>query len=269
MIKKIIIKNLNTTLSMLAVGKIKFYDNNGDLIESGSVISSTGLVGETENFKCNVNKSYTGSYPINIIDYDTSNFWLSATKTNVSIEISFKKIVDSISKISFIPLPGTQTTNGINNNFDIEVYDYNDEIIYSYNITPISTRNKEQVIETNELVSYYIISNGETVSTTNTNRLQNVRKIKSIEIDHLEPESTNIRYLFSIDGKSSWFIIKNNIVQTVDINNIISEGMTKSDIESIKNYTFESTVNLDIMVAMQSTTITKGPIIRNILIYYI
>ena len=270
MIKKIVIKNLSTTLNMFAIGKIKFYDNNGNIIESGSKINSTNLVGETENFKCIVKNSYTGSYPIDIIDTNNnSNFWLSTTRSNMTVEIYFKNYVDSISKISIVPLPGTPTTNGINKNFDIEAYDYNDKMIYTYNITPITTRNKEQIIETNELVSYYIITNGESITTTDATRLINVSKIKCIDVDHYEPETTNIRYLFSIDNKSSWFTIKDNIIQTVDRKNIISEGMTKYDIESIKNYTFDSAVNLDVMVGMQSTTIAKGPIIRKILIYYI
>ena len=37
MIKKVVIKNLNTSLPYLALGKIKFYDNFGNVIDSGEV----------------------------------------------------------------------------------------------------------------------------------------------------------------------------------------------------------------------------------------
>lgn len=270
MIKKIVIKNLNSTLKYLALGKIKFYDSEGVLIESGSLVNDSSLEGETENFKCSVSGSYIGSYPINMIDTNTdSNFWLSDTTKNVSIEIQFKKYIDSISKISIIPLPGSLTTNGVTENFDIDIYDYDDSIIQTYNVTPTSIRESEQTIITNELVNYYIVSDVETINTTDSIRLKNVTKIKSVEVDQLEPSNTSIRYLFSIDNRSTWFSIKNGNVETVEIDNLMTDGMTKSEMENIIDHVFDSAVNLDIMVGLCTTNISRSPILRKILIYYI
>ena len=111
MIKKVVIKNLNTSLKFLALGKVKFYDGSGALIESGSVIKDTALIGETENFQCVVSGSYIGSYPISIVNTNTTDdYWISDSTSDVSVEIYFKKFVDSISKISVIPLPSNLST---------------------------------------------------------------------------------------------------------------------------------------------------------------
>ena len=270
MIKRIVVKNLNTSLKFLALGKIKFYDCDGVLIESGSVTNDTSLIGETDNFKCSVNGSYVGSYPISIINTNTnSDHWLSNAKNDVSIEIYFKNYVDSISRISIIPLPGNLSTNGITESFDIDVYDDEDNIIYSYNITPTKIRGEEQIITTNELVSYYILSDSECMNTTNPIRLNNLNMIKYIKADQFEPHGTAIRYLFSIDDRKTWFVIKEGIIKEVSVDSIILEGMTKIDIESITNYKFNDMVNLDIMVGLNTTNILHGPIVRNVLIYYI
>ena len=268
MIKKIVIKNLNSAKS-IALGKIKFYDCYGDLIDSGSVVKDTALIGETENFKCYVNGSYIGLNPINMIDTNTESGYWVCNSYDRTIEIYFKKYIDSISKISIVPLPGKFVSNGVTGTFDIDVYDYDDNIIQTYKVTPISEREMEQDIITNELTNFYITSDMDIINTTESIRVENINKIRCVQVDQVEPNNTNIRYLFSIDNKSTWFTIKDGTIQTASINNIMTEGMTKSEIENIFDYVFDNIASLDIMVGMNTTSIYHTPILRKILVYYI
>ena len=83
-----------------------------------------------------------------------------------------------------------------------------------------------------------------------------------------EPIDTSIRYLFSIDGRTTWFSIKNGVSQAVDVNDILTDGMTKDEIESINNYEFGSTVNLDVMVGLNTQNELSTPVLKSITIQY-
>lgn len=276
MIKKIIIKNLNTSLSYLALGKIKFYDNFGNVIDSGEVMIDTPMLGETENFQCSVSGSYVGSYPsniINLVNTSTSNdHWIADTTSNVTVTLYFKKFIDSISKITIILLPSTNTSLGVTEPFDIEVYNYEDELIQSYNITPDTDRGNgdvEQTINTYKIMKYYVVSdNPETINTTETIRLRNINRIIKVEVEQDEPIGTTIRYLFSIDNRNTWFAIKDNNLIEVNKDNILIDGMSKTELEQINGYYFDSTYNLDIMTGLQTTDKMLTPIIHKIKIQY-
>ena len=268
MIKKIVFKNLNTSLSKLAMGKIKIYDNANNLIKSGNVIKDIYNECETDNFKCVVSSSYMSNYPINMINTNTiDDYWMINNVTNTTIEIYFKKYIDGISKISFIPLPSNYTSNGINQPFNIEIYDYDDNIIKTYDIIPITTRNTEQILETIDLLKFYSINSIETINTLDNKRLNNVYRIKNIKVEQEEPINTCIRYLFSIDDRQTWFNLKNNKIISVDISDILTDGMNKDDLENI-NYEFDSNVNLDIMIGLSSSNKSYTPIVHAISIQY-
>ena len=272
MIKKIVFKNLNTSLDLLALGKVRFFDNYGNIIESGNVIKDTNTEGETENFRCVVDGSYVGSYPANIINlFDTTSdnsYWISNHTTNVIVELYFKKFIDSISKLSIVILPSDYTTMGVTEPFDIDVYDYGDILIQSYHVIPNVSREEEQTVNTYELMKYYTISNGETMYTLDTVRVKNINKIFDVMVEQDEPIGTTIRYLFSIDGRNTWFSIINGTAQTVDKENVLTNGMSKDDIEAIDNYDFGSTVNLDVLVGLRTTDIMVTPIIHKLSIKY-
>ena len=276
MIKKVVIKNLSTSLDFLALGKIRFYDNYGNIIESGNVITDTPTLGETENFKCSVSGSYIGSSPsniINLVNTNTANdYWIADSKTNVSVTLYFKKLVDSISKITIIPLPSIYNTLGVTDAFDIEVYDYNDNMLQEYNVIPTNVRGNgftEQTINTYKLMKYYIVSDKlEMIETTNTIQLKGTERIVNVEVEQDEPIGTTIRYLFSIDNKSSWFSILNGTMIEVNKNDIFNDGMSKSDLEQIKGYYFNEKCNLDIMVGLQTVDKMTTPIIHKIKIQY-
>ena len=276
MIKKVVIKNLNTSLPYLALGKIKFYDNFGNVIDSGEVTIDTPMLGETENFKCSVSGSYVGSSPSNIINLvNTStinNYWIADTTTNVAVTLYFKKFIDSISKITIIPLPSTNTSLGVTKPFDIDIYNYKDEIIQSYNVIPNTIRGDgltEQTVNTYKIMKYYIVSDSpETIHTTETIRLRNINRIVKAEVEQDEPTGTTIRYLFSIDNRNTWFAIKSNNLIEVNKEDILTKGMSKTELEQINGYYFDSTYNLDIMAGLQTTDKMLTPIIHKIKIQY-
>lgn len=276
MIKKVIIKNLNTSLSYLALGKIKFYDNFGNVIDSGEVTIDTPMLGETENFKCSVSGSYVGSSPsniINLVNTSTINdYWIADKTSNVTVTLYFKKFIDSISKITIIPLPSTNTSLGVTEPFDIEIYNYEDELIQSYNVIPDTIRsagNVEQTINTYKIMKYYVVSdNPEIINTTETIRLRNINRIIKVEVEQDEPTGTTIRYLFSIDNRNTWFAIKNNNLIEVNKEDILIKGMGKNELEQISGYYFDLTYNLDIMVGLNTTDKMLTPIIHKIKIQH-
>lgn len=267
MIKKVVFKNMNTSLSNLGIGSIRFYDGANKVIESGNSIIDNDLVGETENFKCEVTGSAIGYYPINIINTNAiTSYWVSDSN-NISIEIYFKKLVDSISKISFIPLPSNLTSIGVSGNFSIEIYDYSNAIIHTYNVAAIIERGKVQNIPTYELSKYYDLNSGN-IATSDITRVSNISTIVKVDLGYDLNDKCDMRFLFSIDNRNTWFSIKNNANSAVSESDILTDGMTVSDLKSISGYDFNNTVDLDILCAMKSTDIHYTPILHDIKIYY-
>ena len=268
MIKKVIIKNLSSSLTYNGIGNINFYNNEGILIEAGDVVSSTSSLGETTNFSCITSVEQSGCYPINIIQTDnTNNYWYTTTMSDISIEITFKKYVDGLSCFSIIPIP--TPVIGVTNDFVIEFYDYEDNLLHSYTITPTNNVGEVQEILTNELTTLYETNTLGLVNTTNASRLNNIEQILYATIKQEEEDNTIIRYLFSIDDKTSYFSIINGIMQTVDINNILTDGMTKEMVEQLADYNFGTKVNLDVIVGVMTTNKLYTPILHNIKIVYI
>lgn len=267
MVKKIIIRNLNSSLKYLALGKIKIYDNNNNTINNNECIISNDIICESENMICKVKGSNIGSYPINLIN-NSDSYWISNTKNNVDIEIQFKQYINGISKISFIPLPSQDLSIGVTEPFDIDIYDYSDNLLQTYNIIPTINKLEETIIITPEMNKYYIESQYGILYTNDSMQVHNVKNISSIEVYQYEPENTKIRYAFSIDNRNSWFTIKNNNITNIDIADINNNGMTKDDMECINNFSFENITNLDIVMYIITTKKEYTPIFEKIKIYY-
>ena len=239
MITKVIFNNLSSSTSYLGIGGVRFYDRNGNLIESGDVISKGIQASETENIKVSVNANGYSSayYPINLIDTSLAQadkYFLTKTKSNVSIEFTFKKIIESISKIEYVPYPAN---NGKVNDFTIDVYDESGTITQTYTVSTSTTRKEVKNIVTNELINYYTIGSYQSVVTTDETSIKNINRIVRIEVVHDEPENTTIRYLVSTDDRTTWKVYKGG--QWIEIDdlsdeNIINNGMNKDELESIK-----------------------------------
>lgn len=268
MIKKVIIKNLSSSLIYNGIGRINFYDNNNRLIEAGDVVTNTTSLGKTVNFSCTTSVEQAGCYPLNIIQTnDTNNYWYTTTMSDVSIEITFEKYIDSLSYLTIIPMP--TSVIGITNSFEIEFYDYEDILIQSYTVTPTANIEEVQTILTNELSALYEVDTLGVVSTTEHGKMVGIEQILYVKINQDEAENTIIRYLFSTDNKSTYFSIVNGVMQTVDINNILTDGMSKETVESISDYKFNSKVDLDIAVGVMTTNKLYTPILHDIKINYI
>ena len=268
MIKKVIVKNLSSSLAYNGIGKINFYNNDSKLIEAGDVVINTTSLGETTNFSCTTSVEQVGCHPLNIIQTDsTNNYWYTETMSNVSIEITFKKYINSLSYFTIIPTPTDGI--GITNDFEVEFYDYEDVLIQSYTITPTSTIGEIQEVITNELSMLYETNILGLVHTTSASKLNNIEQILYTTIKQEEEDNTIIRYLFSIDDRATYFSIVNGVKQIVDIDNILTDGMDKETVEQIADYKFETKVNLDVVVGVMTTNKLYTPILHNIKIVYI
>jgi hypothetical protein len=175
-IAKIVFKDLSTqVLRYTAIGGIRFYDSNNEQIDTigSEIITDTLTKFESEVLIATVTNAYSNGdnyYIGNAIRTDRPQtgqfgdkfYWLSAYD-NQTITITFKNPIPAISKIEFNPRPDSKYTNrGIDQNFTIEAYDENDNLLASYNITPkYDTVNYIQTVETPELnlVAKYIFVN--------------------------------------------------------------------------------------------------------------
>ena len=268
MIKKVIVKNLSSSLAYNGIGKINFYNNDNKLIEAGDVVINTTSLGETTNFSCTTSVEQAGCYPLNMIQTDsTNNYWYTDVKSNVSIEITFKKYVDGLSYFTIVSTP--TDVIGVTNDFEVEFYDYEDNLLYSYTITPTNNIGEIQEVLTNELSTLYETNTLGLVHTRNASKLNNIEQILYATIKQEEEDNTIIRYLFSIDDRATYFSIVNGVKQIVDINNILIDGMDKKTVEQIADYKFETKVNLDVVVGVMTTNKLYTPILHNIKIVYI
>ena len=274
MITKVIFKNLSSTYSYLGIGGIRFYDRNENLIESGEIISQDLLTGETDNFiiTASVSAYSLAYYPINVCDTSlatqTEKYYLTKTKTNVSLEIDFKEGIESISKIEFVSYP--YKNHGVNGDFVIEAYDENDVIISSYNITPSKVIGGVQTVITNELISFYITNSYQSVITTDITTVKNLNRIIKIEVVHNEPENTHIKYLVSTDDRATWKVYREGQwTEITDLSdeNVIINGMNKEELESISE-DFPINLNFDVKAVMITEDIEKVPVLKQIRIIH-
>ncbi len=157
MIKKIIFKNLSTSLNYLAIGGIRFYDEDGLVIPSGKFQYQNGNDSITENFITNTSMP---AYSVNYRSYKafdtdiqpTSGCFNSSGKiTNGQLSCTFKTPIKTIYKIDFMANYFREVRAGVTEPFSIEIIDENDKVIQSYSATPVLTTYVTQTILTPEL----------------------------------------------------------------------------------------------------------------------
>lgn len=162
MIKKIVFRNLlhSTGLSYTAIGGIRFYNQVGNIIPCGTITTNNTANAETTNFSITATTAYASNYNVVYSFDDTksqtgnypNSYWLAGDNTNAqTITVTFKIVVDSISKIEFVPLPDSAIGDRNVGAFYIDVYNENNNLIITYPITPITTRNTVQLLLTPEL----------------------------------------------------------------------------------------------------------------------
>lgn len=165
-LKKIVITMQKpASLTYTALGGLRFYDADGIIINSGIVVTTGKTIGETTNFKITATSSFSSNVNhdlphlvnTNLSQTGISNssattaphYWLTDGAGQQIITVEFKNIVNSISKIEFVPRPDSALKErGLDSNFTIEGLSENNESIYTYSVTPISTNDTVQTIST-------------------------------------------------------------------------------------------------------------------------
>jgi len=165
-IKKIVFTPLSSSsLAYTAIGWIRFYDvdwNQIDVLGSG-VVTDDPETFETDKVLITASNSYHNGDQYNVWNAFRNDrpqtgafwdrfYWLSSND-NQTLTVEFKTPIDKISKIEFNPRPDSKYSNrGVDEDFEIQVYDSGDKLIKTYTVTPeYKTVNNIQTIETPEL----------------------------------------------------------------------------------------------------------------------
>ena len=85
-----------------------------------------------------------------------------------------------------------------------------------------------------------------------------------------ERVGTRIRYLFSFDDKVTWHAYKNDVwTEIIDLSdaNVLVEGMTKEEVESIV-LDLETSVNINIRCVLMTSVPTETALLKKIDILY-
>ena len=147
----------SSALQYTAIGGIRFYDANNTVIPSGAIITNSTTSAETDNFLLTATNGYDAVYYYVGSAFNTNApqtgadtnrcYWLSIND-NQTLTCEFKTPISQIGKIEFVPLPEPSYTNrGVDEQFNIELWDEFDTLIITYTITPITTNNTVQTVD--------------------------------------------------------------------------------------------------------------------------
>ena len=225
--------------------RILFYDQCGNLFESGDIISNNTSDGETENFKVTYGgESYTSYYnPIYAVSttsykgigYDSSYYcFKSSSSTNGLFTIEFKTI-KPISKIKICTFLDTSARK----RFYLDIYDiYGNKESYTGNDSSTGT------IHTYDLqVDVYNVNEVGTTETTISSNIQEIQTAKSLNVDYEMPDNTEIRMALSNDGRDTYKIFDGSNWATINKNDIASSGMLPSFVNSLTENDLQSFLN--------------------------
>ena len=261
-------------------GRYLFYNKDGNLIESGNIITDTLTYAESENF---IMEAY--SVWGNSTTFKVSN----AFRTDISKEIiatpfvfgSFQDKIDNskqflklkfktpqyISKILCNPAAVDYSRAGTNtSNCDIHMK-FNNQDIKKITIYA-NTHNQLTTLENFNDINYYDKLTG--VIKTNTNQLKNISKIEKIKIIANELENTKVKIALSVDSKSTYLKFNGTNWDTIQENDIINNGNTINEINNLTYQDFScldlTNKTLDFIVCMETSDTTITPNIKKIIV---
>ena len=261
-------------------GRYLFYNKDGNLIESGNIITDTLTYAESENF---IMEAY--SVWENSTTFKVSN----AFRTDISKEIiatpfvfgSFQDKIDNskqflklkfktpqyISKILCNPAAVDYSRAGTNtSNCDIHMK-FNNQDIKKITIYA-NTHNQLTTLENFNDINYYDKLTG--VIKTNTNQLKNISKIEKIKIIANELENTKVKIALSVDSKSTYLKFNGTNWDTIQENDIINNGNTINEINNLTYQDFScldlTNKTLDFIVCMETSDATVTPNIKKIIV---
>lgn len=246
---------------------MRFYDKDDNMIKNDIMVSSTSNSAETEKFKieCSIGAFNSASLPIYALltknaeidrPIDGYNcFFCGGTGDNTIKIYPKNNVMLDISKISFC---NQISCNGLGSSLnEVKLY------IVKNDESEIEVPVKLQTNATEDIVIAdfdYEVSINDTCFISNLNSL-NTNNTESIVIDCEETQNSKIRFAFSEDNVN-WSVIKNNMVISIDKNDIIFNGNTKTELENM-NKNFISRLKY-IMVAMISYNKDENVILRKI-----
>ena len=248
--------------------RILFYDKDGNLFESGNVISNNTSYGETENFKV----TYVGEpldsvrYPIYAVlttsykdigkDSDYCYFH-SGNYYNGLFTIEFKTI-QPISKIKICANISSTTRKG----FILDIYDIcgNTEHYTGYD-------DSAGTIHEYDLKGMYNINKVGIVETTIDTNIQEIQTVRSMNVDYEMPDETEIRMALSNDNRNTYKIFNGSNWITIDKNNVVNDGMLPSFVNSLTEndlQLFLNGKNLDAYCTLKTNNQYVTPKIKSI-----
>ena len=245
--------------------RILFYDQCGNLFESGDIISNNTSDGETENFKVTYEGvSYSSSYyPICAVlttyykDIGSSSsgcYFCSSESYNGLFTIEFKTI-QPISKIKICTC-----IDGGRNGFSLDIYD-----IYG-NTKSYTGYDSSPIIHEYNLIAYNTNKIGIAETTISTN-IQKIEIVKGINVNYGMPDDTEIRMALSNDNRNTYKIFDGSDWVTINKNDIASSGMLPSFVNSLTEndlQPFLNGKNLDACCTFKTNNIYITPFIKNI-----
>ena len=279
-VTSIMINNFNNYSSNGASGRFRFYDENGNLIESGNLISQTDTRCETDNFIVTCSTTYNNSYNYylpydairtdkGIIDKDYS-MYVSTNSQSPFFKVEFKNPV-SIGRIEWVRrIDGldnnvgtlSQTTSA---NFTIN-YIGDDSITKTYTLSGSDCEIAEQTFlpYKGNKMRYYL---NEASAETDINIFSTSDQIiKIVDVDYVEDTNTKIRFAFTNDG-SNYKVFKSSSWQAINVSDVITNGNTADEIKALTYKDLNQLRNgngLSILVKMKTNNEEKTPIIRKI-----
>ena len=279
-INQILINNFTTDLYN-AGGVYRFYDENGNLIESGNILNYTGTHAESENF---IMESYdywnhAGSVEVfGIMNAFRTDLTKSAVPTSNNIYVTdYLANNDQYALVKFKTL---KKVSKIECNTRSRYSDYSntrsctvnlilgEETIKSFNVETDTQFNVIQTLENINDTLYYNNSTG--VIKTNTNQIQNIYKIEKIRIVANELENTKIRVALSTDSKNTYLKFNGTNWDNIQENDIINNGNTINEINNLTYQSFSSldltNKTLDFIICMETSDATVTPNIKKIIV---
>ena len=252
-------------------GRYLFYDENGDLIQSGATITSSATYAETENFIINAYSVWSdGYFPINAFTtYNRENpygtgfaFESFPDKVNNSaqfLQLKFKT-PQKISKIICNPASSSTYTSNVDMHIKLCGED-----LKMFNMKPLKNEHLFYFENFNDIKFY---DNTNSIITTNLNQIQNINNIKKIEIDADQPDNTLIRFAISLDNKNTYLVYQSNSWVTVNESDIIINGNTFDELNTLQPIDFNdlnfTNKTLDIIVVMKTLDENITPFIKSI-----
>ena len=277
---QILINNF-TTDNQNAGGIYRFYDENGDLIESGKILNYTGIYAESENFIMESHDYWNHSGSVEVFSIMNA-FRTDLTKSVVPISDNIY-VTDSLTnndqyalvkfktrkKVSKIELNVRSRYSNYSNTRSCTVnLILNEEIVKSFDIETDTQFNVIQTLENFNDIFYYndLIS----IIKTNANQLQNIGSIEKIQIVANELENTKVRIALSTDSKSTYLKFNGTNWDDIQENDIINNGNTINEINDLTDQDFSSlnltNKTLDFIICMETSDITVTPNIEKIIV---